>query len=218
MTEEQIVQAQNSAANDLIEALVAKVGGPNREVVPVEVISTSARLAGSLLFRSFNFSLPDLQPGNVVLSEEANTEGPKLINVTGGMLQNMGVNMDQSMMQSGTNHKPDLEFVDAMRLIQKDAVDIMNKLGLSYVQMAQSAAMSTAFLIHQCQGQLSIPNGFNTAVYFYIEGTKTFPPPLDDTTPPPAVPKPAPHHPPASATQAAPATTPSQKKPWWKFW
>jgi hypothetical protein len=42
--------------------------------------------------------------------------------------------------------------------------------------------MSTAFIIKECQQQLAVESGFNTAVFGFIEGSKTFPPPFTNET------------------------------------
>ena len=74
--------------------------------------------------------------------------------------------------------------------------------------MAQSAAIATAFIIQQ-SNNITPEEGFGTAIYHYIEGTKTFPPEFssesDKTT--------------NTRTPAKDNTNPGGVwKPWWKFW
>jgi len=49
-----------------------------------------------------------------------------------------------------------------------------NKLDIE--QMAYACAMATAFIIKECQKNLAVETGFHTAVYGFIEGSKTYPP------------------------------------------
>ena len=56
-----------------------------------------------------------------------------------------------------------------------ELLEIMKKNNLSYEQMAQSAAIATAFIIQQ-SNNISPEEGFETAIYHYIEGSKTYPP------------------------------------------
>jgi len=58
--------------------------------------------------------------------------------------------------------------------------------------MAVACAMSTAFIIQQCQNDVEIESGFNTAVYGLIEGSKTVPPEMTEL--------------------------PTEQKKWYKFW
>ena len=52
----------------------------------------------------------------------------------------------------------------------------MNKNKLNFEQMAHAFAMAAAFLIKECQQDLPVESGFNTAIYGFIEGSKTYPP------------------------------------------
>ena len=64
------------------------------------VIGSVARMAGSFLFRSFGLALSGIQPGSVVLSEQANEQGPRLIQILGGVLENLGVKLDPSRLSA----------------------------------------------------------------------------------------------------------------------
>ena len=49
----------------------------------------------------------------------------------------------------------------------------MKKYGLNQKEMAAACAMATAFIIQECQNDLEVESGFNTAAYGLIEGSKT---------------------------------------------
>lgn len=171
----QITQPQNDAVGDIVETVVLVIGKGSREIDTTDAISSTARLAGSFLFRSFGLKVTGASPGTVVLSEEANVKGPQLVNITYAVLQNMGVSIDNNKVSGASDKQPSENFVDVIGRLQGPVLEIMNKYDLSYEQMAQSAAIATAFIIQQSPNILP-EQGFGTAIYYYIEGTKTYPP------------------------------------------
>ena len=199
----EITTNQNKAVNEIVELIATKIGNEKREVDPIEAISTTARLAGSFMFRSFNFEINDPKPGSVILSENANVKGPELVNITYGMLNNFGITVDSEKVQNGAQDASKISFVDAINLVQNEALDIMKKYDLSYEKLAQSAAIATAFMIQQSKNIVS-ETGFGTAIYYYIEGSKTYPPEFSAKY--------------ESGKPSQNTTTSEEKKPWWKIW
>jgi hypothetical protein len=204
----EITNNQNEAVNDIVEMVVSVIGNGSREIDTTEAISSTARLAGSFLFRSFGFKINDAKPGSVMLSEEANTKGPQLVNITHVVLQNFGIQIDNNKMTNGNQKHVESNFVDVIGKVQTPALEIMKKNDLSYEQMAQSAAIATAFIIQQ-SSNITPEEGFGTAIYHYIEGTKTFPPEFSDE----------------SEKTTNMMTTVKENsihrdvsKTWWKFW
>ncbi|WP_273277455.1 hypothetical protein [Maribacter polysiphoniae] len=203
----EITNNQNKAVNDIVEMVVAVIGNGSREIDTTEAISSTARLAGSFLFRSFGFEINDAKPGTVMLSEVANTKGPQLVNITQAVLQNFGIQIDNSKMSSGNQKQAESNFVDIINKVQNPALEIMKKNDLSYEQMAQSGAIATAFIIQQ-SGNITPEEGFGTAIYHYIEGTKTYPPEFSSASKKTT-----------NTKIAEKANIPrSGSKPWWKFW
>lgn len=201
----QITKEQNDAVSDLVDLIAVKVGNEKREIDPIEAIATSARLAGSLLFRSFNFDLKDAKPGSFMISEEANTKCPELINITFVMLQNFGVSVDDEKVQNGAKSEPKLNFLEAINLVQNEAIEIMKKYNLSFEQLAQSTAIATSFIIEQSKNTPS-EIGFGTAIYHYIEGSKIFPPAFVSNQESSAI------------KMHQSSNDKSSTKPWWKLW
>ncbi len=171
----QITEGQNKAAGSIVELIANRIGN-NRQIKPGTAIAACARLAGSFMFRSFNLKLDNVSPGSVVLSNEANEKGTILINVLGGALSNFGVNPDQEKMNSTSNVESDLSFLETLERLQDQARVIMTQNNISQEQMAYSCAIATAFIIKECQNDLPAESGFHTAVYSFIEGSKTYPP------------------------------------------
>lgn len=171
----QITEEQNKAAGLIVELIADKIGD-NRQIRPGTAIAAAARLAGSFMFRSFNLKLDSVSSGSAVLSEEANEKGPILINVLGGTLNNFGVSPDSDKMNSTSNVASNLSFLETLARLQDQAQIIMSQNNLSQEQMAYSCAMATAFIIKECRNDLPVESGFHTAVYGFIEGSKTYPP------------------------------------------
>ena len=199
-----ITQNQNKAVDDIVEMVVSVIGNGSREIDTTEAISSTARLAGSFLFRSFGFKTNDAKPGTVMLSEEANIKGPQLVNITYAVLQNFGIHIDNNKMSNGNQKQAVSDFVDVISKMQCPALEIMKNYALSYEQMAQSAAIATAFIIQQ-SSNMAPEEGFGTAIYHYIEGSKTYPPEFDLKV----------KNEPKNQVEKKDTDT---KKPWWKIW
>lgn len=194
----QITQAQNKAVGEFVDLIASKAGNSGRAVHPETAISSAARVAGSLLLRSFNLRIESASPGTVVLSNEANEKGPQLINIMAAFLSSAGVPLDQALMggeQAQRGAEPQLSTLQALSLLQADALKIANSNKLSLEEAAQSAALATAFIVKECVRNLRAETGFNVAAFGFIEGSKTVPPPISKDT-----------------------ATPSRGKPWYKLW
>src|SRR5262245_14237471 len=99
----EFTEAKNNATNDLVELVTGSLGGHGgveRAVHPATAIASIARLSGSLLLRTFPFNLEKVEPGTAILSEEANTKGPVLMNIFLAMLQNYGIKVDDKTMSN----------------------------------------------------------------------------------------------------------------------
>lgn len=141
------------------------------------VIAGTARMAGTLLFRSFGFRLPDAKPGQPVLSELANERGPRMFNIVGAALSGVGISPDLSKVtdESRSDHKPRMEFLDTQKRLEPHFNDVRQKLHLNLTQSAEAAALATAMLIEHTAQVLDSSVAFDIAVYGLIEGTKTLP-------------------------------------------
>ena len=178
----QITEQQHKAAGEIID-LIAEELGEKRAIHPGTAITSCGRLAGSFLFRSFNLPTNNISPGTVVLSENANEKGPVLINILGWMLDNLNINIDSDKLKEFSHTESNLNFLDTLDLLQSRSISIMNQNNLSFEEMAYSCAMATAFIVKECQNDLKVEVGFNTAIYSFIEGSKTYPPEIQNTIP-----------------------------------
>ena len=192
-----ISQAQHKAAGEVVELVAAKIG-KGRAVHPETAISASARLAGSLLLRSFNLNLDKYAPGAIILSHEANEKGPVLINSLSGYLSALKVQLDKQKLsgkQTLRGGEPQLDILGVLSLLQESALEIGKTNQLSVEQTAHAAALATGFLVKECAPQIGAETGFNIAAFGFVEGSKTVPPRIFDAFPV--------HY---------------QAKPWYKFW
>lgn len=141
------------------------------------VIGSVARMAGSFLLRSFGLALSGIQPGSVVLSEQANQQGPRLIQVLSAVLQGIGVKLEKSKLAGNPAAAGRLQepFLDTQKALEMQFTGIRNKYGLSDAEAADSVAVATAVLIKNCASSLDPHLGFGLAVYGFIEGSKTAP-------------------------------------------
>lgn len=192
-----ISQGQQRAAGAIVDLVASRIGS-ERAVHPETAVACAARLAGSLLLRSFGLKLDDFAPGSVLLSNEANERGPQLIGILGGVLQSLGVALDKTKLggeNSMRGQTPRFTLVESLDLLQDDAVRLAKECGLGLEEGAQAAALATAFIVRECAKDIGGEVGFNAAVYGFIEGCKTVPPSL----------RPA-------------AASPKNKRPWYKSW
>jgi hypothetical protein len=193
----QISEAQNKAAGEFVDLVATKLGS-GRAVHSETAIASIARLAGSLLFRSFNLKVHSAEPGSAVLSNQANEEGLQLIGIMSAMLQHFGIVLDNEKL-AGTPSKrgsaTELSVLESLAMLQADAMQIIKTNKLNLNEAAQAAAIATAFVVKECSRDLGPEVSCNIATYGFIEGCKTVPPTLD-----------------------AGQSTSQEKKPWYKLW
>ena len=191
----QITEQQNRAAGDFVDLIAGRLGA-GRAIHPETAIATSARISGSLLLRSFGFDLDSQEPGTVLLSKEANEQGPALVNLLAAFLASGKIQLDQTKLGGAAEHRgaePDLNTQQSLALIQEDALQIAERNSLSLRQAAEAAALATGFIVKECIASIGGETGFNVAAFGFIEGSKSVPPRIQNRKPSPS-------------------------KPWYKFW
>ncbi len=171
-------QPQIDAAQEFANTVVAELR-TDKGVHAETAVASVARMAGTFLFRSFGFQLTDVEPGGVVLSEQANEAGPRLIRVLAGALAEIGVALDEQRLgASGLEaNQPKLGFLETQKRLEPLFSGIRARHGLSLVEAAEAGAVATAFMVHQCTSVLDPNVAFGVAVYGFIEGMKTAPHP-----------------------------------------
>lgn len=64
---------------EIVDLIAEKIGNQERQVNPRDAILCSGNLIGMFMFLSFDLRYQELEPGSVLLSDEANSLGPKII-------------------------------------------------------------------------------------------------------------------------------------------
>jgi hypothetical protein len=175
MQKTQQIEAAQEFANITVEALKTRRG-----VHAETAVAGVARMAGTYLFRSFDFPLSEIQPGQVVLSDKANENGPVLIEILGGALRQIGVALDEGKLGSETSAKsqPNQSFLETQGLLEPRFIAIQERHGLSQQEAAEACVVATALLIQYCSQVLDPNVAFDIAIYGFIEGAKTAPDPV----------------------------------------
>ena len=116
-----------------------------------------------------------------MLSNEANEQGPLLIQIAGDALSKMGIKIDNA--QAGkaidSKHKPMLELLETQKKLEPMYAPIKEHYGFSLEEAAHSVAVATALLIRHCAKFLDPTIAFSIAVYGFVEGSKTAPEPVN---------------------------------------
>lgn len=167
------------AADEIINVIIESLRSDNG-VHSETAISSAARLAGTFLFRSFEFPYIDAQPGSPVLSEEANEHGPLLLQTLGAALNVLNVGLDGGRLSPNIpeDHEPHLSVTDAQQLMETPLRAVTEKHKLTDQQAAHACAIAAARLIQMCTAVLDPHVGFALASFGFVEGAKTMPIPL----------------------------------------
>lgn len=174
LTKQQLDSAQEFATAS-ISALRTTQG-----IHPGTVVAATARMAGTYLFRSFRLNLLGVRPGQVVLSDKANTLGPTLIETSERLLRRIGITLDATQAGIPINAKdiPMLGFLDTQKLLEQTYSSIRARYAFDDEQAAYAVAAATSLLIQHCIKALDPHIAFNIAALGFVEGTKTAPDPV----------------------------------------
>ena len=193
-------------AADLLNDILRKIVSSEKGIHAETIVSAAARMAGTMMFRSFSLKIESLEPGTVVLSEEANIHGPALMNALFLTLKQLGhIDIDGKGLNGAkeTTALSQLSLAKTQELLLPWYVQTQRACNLSLREIAGAGAMATAILIHDCRSALDVHAGCSIAVYGLVESTKTVPQRL-----------------PESFEQGNVSAPPQRKnnKPWYKFW
>lgn len=179
MVDLELGQALSDCAREYANATILALKLPGG-VHPPTVIAACARMAGTSLFRSFALQLPNVQPGQAVLSAEADEHSPMLLRTAAGILANLGITVPASPSGEVVDDeaKPLQGFLQTQRLLEPVFLPIQTRYALSHRQAAQAGAIATALLIHHFAKHLAPSVAFGVAAFSFVEGSKTAPEPI----------------------------------------
>ena len=209
----QITKSHIDAMNELLKIVEPWIEKRTDDRNSAEPISILAMLAGSFLFRSFEFKLGNLNPGSVINihSELEQSKEKELIVITQSSLELFGLEIDLSTLllnnlSINMDQKPN--FIDSISKVQEPAFRIMKRYNLSYEQLAQAAAIAATYYI--VQGEKSnIEERFKIAFYFYHIGSRTCPPDFANNTLNKTL---------DNQNNQEVNSSEQYLKPWWKLW
>jgi len=207
----QITKNHIEAMNDLLKMVEPWIEKGQDDINSTEPISILAMLAGSFLFRSFEFKLDNLNPGSVINihSELEQSKEKELIVITQSSLELIDVETDLNTLILNNQYiEQKTNFIDIISKVQEPALQIMKKYNLTYDQMAQSAAIATSYYIQQREKN-TIEEGFKSAIYYYFVGSRTCPPDFAENILNKKLDNPI--------KQEANLSK-QNLRPWWKFW
>ena len=142
-------------------------------------VSAAVRLAGTCLFRSFNFKPIDAKPGACVLSEEADVEVPQLVNLLVSILKSYKVEIKSNPdLKTPAERLPKLDIVQMQTIFQEEFFGIMKDHHLNLDDSAVAGVVTAAGIIHQTRKNVALPISTGVAMMGFIEGLKTLPVPL----------------------------------------
>jgi hypothetical protein len=207
----QITKSHIDAMSELLKIVEPWIEKTPDDRNSAEPISILAMLAGSFLFRSFEFKLDNLNPGSRINihSEFEQSKEKELIVITQSSLKLVSVETDLTTLLLNNQYIDQItNFIDIISKVQEPALKIMKKYNLTYEQLAQSAAIATSYYIVQRE-KSTIEEGFKTAFYYYYVGSRTCPPDFAENI----LNK-------KSDKQIKQKANSSEQilRPWWKFW
>lgn len=174
-----LTKAQTQAAREFAIA-AANAFQSDGNLHPGTTVAGAARTAGTMLYRTFPFAAHPYPPGEVVLSEEANTEGPALLGFAAQYLTLAGISLEgfRADAEVPPRHRPTLPFLETQRRLEPEFNAIRERNGLGAVEAAHAAAVATGIVIQIVAKVMEPHVGLAIAAFAFVEGTKTAPAPL----------------------------------------
>ncbi len=163
---------------DMLNRLLRKLVITKEGIHAETIVSAAARMAGTMLFRSFGDEAADLPAGSVVISDRANQQGPKLTSTLFAVLRQYGhTELDEQNLNGAqeTTALARLTLKQTQSLLEPWYRRAQETAGLSFEDVAFASVMTTAMLIHDCRAVLDVHSGCAIAIHGIVESAKTVP-------------------------------------------
>lgn len=173
--------------NDLPERLTAAADHFNKAFLPQfakrddisaeTIVAGTARMAGTMLLRSFAPPAQSFEPQTIALSEEASVKGPQLMKLMLATLQALGhAPTEQDLKSQGASTAASqLDLRETRQLLDLIVLAYCESTDLALEDAAYALAISTALFIHDCRTMLDVRKAAAMAVFGFLEGCKTAP-------------------------------------------
>ena len=170
--------ARLTAAAERLNALFVQRFATVPDAKAETIIAGTARMAGTMLFRSFAPPGSSFEPGTTVLSDEANVKGPKLMDILFGTLRSAGHTITEQELDNrdATTEASQLSLEESQALLDQAVLAYCESAGLTFEDAAYALAIATALFVHDCRAMLDVRKGAAIAIYGFVEGCKTAPP------------------------------------------
>ncbi len=144
---------------------------------PATLVAATARMAGLFMFRSFALPREQAQPGQVILSSEANDKSQLLMRTCAAVLASLGKQIPNTPPDFKVLEtlQPKIDYPTTQKLLNPVFLPLQSEYDLDDEQMARAGAIATGIVLYTVAKNLDHVRGFALACYFFIEGTKTVP-------------------------------------------
>ena len=154
---------------------------------PGTVLSAAAWLAGTSLYRSFRYTQTP-EPGTVMLSEKANQEFPKLLDLFTYYMVKGGTQIppEQFILDTPETFKPRKTILEIQQAHQDEYNAIMKKHNLDYLDGARAGIIACAMLFnYHCVKRQDLDPRLGAGIISMgiVTGAKTAPMPLKTESP-----------------------------------
>lgn len=163
---------------DLLNRTLRKLIISDQGIHAETIIAASSRMAGTMLLHAVAPEVRDLEPGSGVLSDPVERQGPALMQTTLATLRQLGHDeIDEQRVggEAASTAMSRLSLAETQEILEPWYRKIAEVSGLSLRDIAASAAMTTALLIHDCRAVLEIHAACAIALHGLVESTKTVP-------------------------------------------
>jgi len=171
------IKKADDAASELFDLLRKCPYGAQVSTVGT-VVFIPAVLAGTYKFRTFSFYPPDLKPGAIMLSEEANIEAPKLFDLLASILfQKFKIKINPLKMLAHTQFNSYIK-IDALNVFNsylEEMDNIARKNELDIEESIMACLLVCATIINNIRNIFDLYTSLKIAAFGFVAGCKTVP-------------------------------------------